>query len=91
MPYYITSESEECAGWAVVTSDMAVVGCHLMKQDAIDQMVAVSQSEGIEPGGKLVELEDAEDYLSEEYLADKMDEPSDVNIQENTQERIANR
>lgn len=63
MPYYITSESEECAGWAVVTSDMTVVGCHLMKQDAIDQMITVSQSEGIEPGGELVELEDAKEAL----------------------------
>jgi len=63
MPYYITKESEECAGWAVVTSDMTVVGCHLLKQDAVDQMVAVSQSEGIEPGGELVEMEDAEEAL----------------------------
>jgi HK97 family phage prohead protease len=63
MPYYITKESEECAGWAVVTSDMTVMGCHLLKQDAVDQMVAVSQSEGIEPGGELVEMEDAEEAL----------------------------
>jgi uncharacterized protein len=63
MPYYITKESEECAGWAVVTSDMTVIGCHLLKQDAVDQMVAVSQSEGIEPGGELVEMEDAEEAL----------------------------
>jgi len=59
MPYFITKDAEDCAGWAVVTSDMEIVGCHLMKQDAIDQMVAVSADEGIEPGGELkIEEED---------------------------------
>lgn len=57
MPYYITKDSDECAGWAVVTADMEVQGCHLLKQDAIDQMVAISNEEGIEPGGEL-EIED---------------------------------
>jgi HK97 family phage prohead protease len=57
MPYYITKDAEECAGWAVVTADMEIQGCHLLKQDAIDQMVAISNEEGIEPGGEL-EIED---------------------------------
>jgi HK97 family phage prohead protease len=57
MPYYITKDSDECAGWAVVTADMEVRGCHLLKQDAVDQMVAISNEEGIEPGGEL-EIED---------------------------------
>ena len=60
MPYYITKDAEDCAGWAVVTSDMEIQGCHLMKQDAIDQMVAISQEEGIEPGGEL-EIEEEDD------------------------------
>ena len=62
MPYFITKESEECAGWAVVTvyeGQTNVVGCHLLKQDAIDQMVAVSEEEGIEPGGNLDEIEES--------------------------------
>ena len=63
MPYYITKEAEDCAGWAVVKEDMEILGCHLMKQDAIDQMVAISQEEGIEPGGELVEAEELEDAL----------------------------
>ena len=57
MPYYITKDAEDCAGWAVVTADMEIQGCHLLKQDAIDQMVAISNEEGIEPGGEL-EIED---------------------------------
>jgi HK97 family phage prohead protease len=57
MPYYITKNADECAGWAVVTADMEIQGCHLLKQDAIDQMVAISNEEGIEPGGEL-EIED---------------------------------
>jgi HK97 family phage prohead protease len=60
MPYYITKDAEDCAGWAVVTSDMEIQGCHLMKQDAIDQMVAISNEEGIEPGGEL-EIEEEDD------------------------------
>ncbi len=60
MPYYITKDAEDCAGWAVVTAEMEIVGCHLMKQDAIDQMVAVSSNEGIEPGGEL-EIEDEDE------------------------------
>ena len=59
MPYYITKDSEECAGWAVVKDDMEILGCHLLKQDAVDQMVAISTEEGIEPGGEL-EIEDDE-------------------------------
>jgi len=59
MPYYITKEAEDCAGWAVVKEDMEILGCHLLKQDAIEQMVAISNEEGIEPGGEL-EIEDDE-------------------------------
>ena len=52
MPYFITDESAECSGWAVVKDDGEVIGCHQTKADAIDQMVAVSVAEGIEPGGE---------------------------------------
>lgn len=52
MPYYITDESADCSGWAVVKDDGEQIGCHDSKQDAIDQMVAVSVAEGIEPGGE---------------------------------------
>ena len=53
MPYFVTEEGEGagCAGYAVVKEDGEVIGCHDTKQAAIDQMVAVSIAEDIEPGG----------------------------------------
>jgi len=55
MPYFITDESPDCAGWATIKDDGEVIGCHENKQDAIDQMVAVSVAEDIEPGGERIE------------------------------------
>jgi HK97 family phage prohead protease len=52
MPYFITDQAAECSGWAVVKDDGEAIGCHDTKQGAIDQMVAVSIAEGIEPGGE---------------------------------------
>jgi HK97 family phage prohead protease len=54
MPYFITGrgEAEGCNGYAVVKEDGEVIGCHTTKQAAVDQMVAVSIAEGIEPGGE---------------------------------------
>lgn len=53
-PYFITDSNPECSGWAVVKDDGAVVpgGCHTTKDDAIDQMVAISLGEDMEPGGE---------------------------------------
>jgi HK97 family phage prohead protease len=52
MPYYITDESPDCSTWAVVKENGEQLGCHATKQDAIDQMVALSIAEDIEPGGE---------------------------------------
>ena len=52
MPYYITDSSPDCSGWATIKDDGEVLGCHESKQDAIDQMVALSLAEEIEPGGE---------------------------------------
>ena len=52
MPYFITDTSPDCAGWATIKDDGEVIGCHESKQAAIDQMVAVSIAEGMEPGGE---------------------------------------
>lgn len=52
MPYFITDEAAGCSGWATVKQDGDVMGCHGTKQAAIDQMVALSVAEGIEPGGE---------------------------------------
>lgn len=51
MPYFIWDESPTCSGWAVVKEDGEAIACHKDKQSAIEQMVAVSVAEGIEPGG----------------------------------------
>jgi HK97 family phage prohead protease len=52
MPYYITDKAQDCSGWAVTKEDGEVIGCHTTKQGAIDQMVAVSVAENLEPGGE---------------------------------------
>lgn len=54
MPYFVTArgEAEGCPGYAVVKQDGEVIGCHTSRADAVAQMVAVSVSEGIEPGGQ---------------------------------------
>ena len=51
-PYFI-SENTDCPDWAVVKEDGVVITCQPTKQDAIDQMVALSIAEEIEPGGEL--------------------------------------
>jgi uncharacterized protein len=52
VPYYITDQNSDCSGWAVEKEDGEVIGCHNSKQSAIDQMVAVSIAENMEPGGE---------------------------------------
>jgi len=52
MPYFITDTAEGCSGWATIKDDGEIIGCHTTKQDAIDQMVAVSLAEDIEVGGE---------------------------------------
>lgn len=54
MPYFITDQAQGCDGWATIKDDGEVIGCHTTKQAAIDQMVAVSIAEGLEPGGERV-------------------------------------
>lgn len=57
MPYYISDKESDCAGWATVKENsdgsFETIGCHDSKQGAIDQMVAVSLAEGIEPMGEV--------------------------------------
>lgn len=52
MPYFISDQNSDCSGWAVEKEDGEVIGCHQTKQGAIDQMVAVSIAEDMEPGGE---------------------------------------
>jgi hypothetical protein len=52
MPYYIRNDAEDCKDrWATVKDDGSTLSCHDTKKQAIDQMVAISISDGIEPGG----------------------------------------
>jgi len=57
MPYFISDKQSDCSGWATVKEETdgsyTTIGCHENKQDAIDQMVAVSISEDMEPGGEI--------------------------------------
>jgi len=57
MPYLISDKQNDCQGWATVKEESdgsyTTIGCHTSKQDAIDQMVAVSIAEGMEPGGEV--------------------------------------
>ena len=57
MPYFISDKQGDCAGWATVKEESdgsyTTLSCHDNKQDAIDQMVAVSISEDMEPGGEV--------------------------------------
>jgi hypothetical protein len=51
MPYWIAGNGAvaDCAGWATVketNGTLDVLGCHQYKQDAIDQAIAISLSEG---------------------------------------------
>jgi len=57
MPYLISDKQSDCASWATVKEESdgsyTTIGCHTSKQDAIDQMVAVSIAEDMEPGGEV--------------------------------------
>lgn len=55
MPYFITDSAEGCSGWATIKDDGEVIGCHTTKQAAIDQMVAVSLAEDMEPSGERID------------------------------------
>lgn len=61
MPYYISDKQGDCQGWATVKEESdgsyTTIGCHSSKQDAIDQMVAVSISEDMEPGGEVRQVD----------------------------------
>jgi HK97 family phage prohead protease len=57
MPYLISDKQSDCQGWATVKEESdgsyTTIGCHDSKQDAIDQMVAISIAEDMEPGGEV--------------------------------------
>jgi uncharacterized protein len=92
MPYYISDKQSDCQGWATIKADSPdstpeTIGCHEMKEDAIDQMIAVSLSEEIEPMGDWAErqliiltdeLGDDDDDAEDESGDDDTDEESEM-------------
>lgn len=65
MPYGISNSQSDCSGWATVKktgNGYETIGCHKSKVDAIDQMVAVSLSEKIEPLGQVGRSVRADSY-----------------------------
>jgi HK97 family phage prohead protease len=60
MPYFI-SDDTDCPDWAVVKEDGSVVSCQDSKQSAIDQMIALSLAEELEPGGELASTRELPD------------------------------
>lgn len=65
MPYGISETQTDCENWATVKKEtdgsFTTVACHENKQDAIDQMVAVSISEELEPLGDVSVRQIADD------------------------------
>lgn len=57
MPYGISQNQSDCSNWAAVVREpngsYTTIGCHVSKQDAIDQMVAASLNEETEPLGEV--------------------------------------
>ena len=68
MPYYISQSNPDCNGWAVEKEDGEVIGCHTTKQSAIDQMVAVSIAEDMQPGGERSTRADVADLSVGQYV-----------------------
>jgi len=56
MPYGISNNQIDCNGWALVKEDngqYVTVACHVTKQDAVDNMIAVSLAENLDPLGEV--------------------------------------
>jgi hypothetical protein len=56
MPYGISQQQSDCSGWATVKQSgdaFETVSCHETKSDAVDQMVALSVGEDMEPMGNI--------------------------------------
>lgn len=66
MPFGISDGQSDCSGWATVFRETdgtyVTIGCHTTKQDAIDQMVAASLEEGLEPLGQVNRAQRADGY-----------------------------
>jgi hypothetical protein len=70
MPYGISNSQSDCGNWATVKQNndgsYETIGCHEDKEDAIDQMIAVSIAEEVEPLGDINERDDDMDEDDED-------------------------
>jgi len=51
VPYFVTDKHPDCSAWATVKEGGELLACHGTEAEAVDQMVAVSLAENMEPGG----------------------------------------
>jgi len=74
MPFGISQSQEDCDGWATVKQEadgsFVTVACHDTKEGAVDQMLAISFNEEIEPLGQVDKSNDDDDTI------EKRDTPS---------------
>jgi HK97 family phage prohead protease len=104
MPYFISDKQSDCSTWATVMQESdgsyTTIGCHDTKQGAIDQMVAVSIAEDMEPGGEVRALENVPqfirdnaqkglDYLAEGYGGDGLTDATKREAREMAAGRIS--
>lgn len=91
MPYYISDTQSDCSGWATIKADTPeatpeTIGCHQVKDDAIDQMVAVSLSEDVEPMG---DWATRNIYMSYAPMTDDEDEDEERVLPDNYRPALA--
>ena len=67
MPYLVSNKQSDCSGWATVKQEedgsYTTLKCHDNKQDAIDQMVAISIAEDMEPGGEVRAVDSVPQFI----------------------------
>lgn len=104
MPYFVSDKQSDCSGWATVKQEddgsYTTLNCHDNKQDAIDQMVAVSIAEDMEPGGEVRAVSNVPqfirdnaqrglDYLAEGYGGDGLTDATKREAREMAAGRIS--
>jgi len=67
MPYLVSNKQSDCSGWATVKQEedgsYTTIKCHDNKQDAVDQMVAISIAEDMEPGGEVRAVDSVPQFI----------------------------